>query len=210
MRSSKSTFFTSRLTAEGASALSKLRAAVYARHRSGLRSVHYPQSMKVGPRQIAGLLAKGTKSIVPVSATIFFAYCISNLFESIHVGENIGNLISSWGFGLVPLAFILPLFTAILGMILPRLLTSGDIWHGDCISHGRRRCQSVPCSRNAAGHLRCDGRMTPPLALCMYTAMGISGSEMKQTTQNCVIWCVLHYLLSVVFLIGIVPLFGMV
>ena len=210
MRSSKSTFFTSRLTAEGASALSKLRAAVYARHRSGLRSVHYPQSMKVGPRQIAGLLAKGTKSIVPVSATIFFAYCISNLFESIHVGENIGNLISSWGFGLGATCIYPATVYRDPWHDIARLLTSGDIWHGDCISHGRRRCQSVPCSRNAAGHLRCDGRMTPPLALCMYTAMGISGSEMKQTTQNCVIWCVLHYLLSVVFLIGIVPLFGMV
>lgn len=47
--------------------------------------------------------------------------------------------------------------------------------------------------------------MTPPLALCMYTAMGISGSAMKETTQNCIIWCVLHYLLSVLFLIGIIP-----
>ena len=168
------------------------------------------KSMKVGPRQIARLLAKGTKSIVPVSATIFFAYCISNLFESIHVGENIGNLISSWGFGLVPLAFILPLFTAILGMILPG--SSQVAIFGTAIVSVMAAAGANPFLVAGMLPVICGAMegMTPPLALCMYTAMGISGSEMKQTTQNCVIWCVLHYLLSVVFLIGIVPLFGMV
>ena len=206
----KSTFFTTRLTAEGASALSSCVllftpgiAAVYA-----LFIIR--KSMKVGPRQIAGLLAKGTKSIVPVSATIFFAYCISNLFESIHVGENIGNLISSWGFGLVPLAFILPLFTAILGMILPG--SSQVAIFGTAIVSVMAAAGANPFLVAGMLPVICGAMegMTPPLALCMYTAMGISGSEMKQTTQNCVIWCVLHYLLSVVFLIGIVPLFGMV
>lgn len=206
----KSTFFTSRLTAEGASALSSCVllftpgiAAVYA-----LFIIR--KSMKVGSRQIAGLLAKGTKSIVPVSATIFFAYCISNLFESIHVGENIGNLISSWGFGLVPLAFILPLFTAILGMILPG--SSQVAIFGTAIVSVMAAAGANPFLVAGMLPVICGAMegMTPPLALCMYTAMGISGSEMKQTTQNCVIWCVLHYLLSVVFLIGIVPLFGMV
>ena len=50
--------------------------------------------------------------------------------------------------------------------------------------------------------------MTPPLALCMYTAMGIAGSKIKETTLNCLIWVVLHYFLSVVCLLGILPILG--
>lgn len=30
--------------------------------------------------------------------------------------------------------------------------------------------------------------MTLPLALCIYTAMGIAGSGMKETTKNCLTW----------------------
>lgn len=205
----KSTFFTDRLTTDGASALSNCVllftpgiAAVYA-----LFIIR--KNMKVGPKQIAALLAKETKSIVPVSATIFFAYCISNLFESIQVGENIGNLISSWGFGLVPLAFIIPLFTAILGMILPgssQVAIFGTAMVSVLASAGANPFLAAAMLSVICGAM--EG-MTPPLALCMYTAMGISGSQMKPTTQNCIIWCILHYLLSVLFLIGIVPVLGL-
>lgn len=201
----KDGFFTARLTSAGASAMSSCVllftpgiAAVYA-------LLIIRKNMKVGPKQIAALLAKGTKSIVPVSATIFFAYCISNLFESLNVGENIGNMISSWGFGLVPLAFIIPLFTAVLGMILPgssQVAIFGTAVVSVLVAAGANPFLAAGMLPVICGAM--EG-MTPPLALCMYTAMGISGSGMKETTRNCIIWCVLHYLLSVAFLIGIVP-----
>lgn len=98
----KDNFFTSRLTSAGASALS----GSVLLFTPGIAAVYalfiIRRSMKVGPKQIAALLQKGTKSIVPVAATIFFAYCISNLFESLNVGANIGAMISGWGLGLVP------------------------------------------------------------------------------------------------------------
>jgi TRAP-type C4-dicarboxylate transport system permease large subunit len=51
--------------------------------------------------------------------------------------------------------------------------------------------------------------MTPPLALCMYTAMGIADSPMKETTANCIIWCVIHYFMSVIVLLGFLPILGL-
>ena len=51
--------------------------------------------------------------------------------------------------------------------------------------------------------------MTPPLAICMYTAMGIAGSKMKETTINCLIWVGIHYALSVLCLLGILPILGL-
>ena len=51
--------------------------------------------------------------------------------------------------------------------------------------------------------------MTPPLALCMYTAMGIAGSGMKETTRNCLIWVGVHYALAVACLLGMLPIMGL-
>ena len=51
--------------------------------------------------------------------------------------------------------------------------------------------------------------MTPPLALCMYTAMGIAGSKFKETTINCLIWVGLHYAMAVICLLGILPIMGL-
>lgn len=206
----KESFFTERLTAAGASAMSSCVllftpgiAAVYA-----LFIIR--KDMKVGPKEVTALLTKGTKSIVPVAATIFFAYCISNLFESINVGENIGTLISNMGLGLVPLAFLIPLFTAVLGMILPG--SSQVAIFGTAMVSVMAAAGANPFLVAGMLPVICGAMegMTPPLALCMYTAMGISGSGMKETTQNCVIWCVLHYLLSVLFMLGLVPTLGLI
>lgn len=153
----KDNFFTSRLTSAGASALS----GSVLLFTPGIAAVYalfiIRRSMKVGPKQIAALLQKGTKSIVPVAATIFFAYCISNLFESLNVGANIGAMISGWGLGLVPLALIIPLFTAVLGMILP----GSHLWHCHCLCHGSRGRQSLPGCRPASRYLRRNGRHDP-------------------------------------------------
>lgn len=206
----KETFFTARLTAAGASAMSSCVllftpgvAAVYA-------VLIMVKKMKVGPKQIAGLLTKGTKSIVGVSATIFFAYCISNLYTSLNVGDAIGAMISGWNLGLVPLAFILPLFTAILGMILPgssQVAIFGTVMVSIMAEVGANPMLIAGMLPVICGAM--EG-MTPPLALCMYTAMGISGSGMKETTINCILWCVLHYALSVVCMLGILPILWLV
>lgn len=206
----KETFFAARLTSAGASAMSSCVllftpgvAAVYA-----LFIIR--KNMKVGPKQIVGLLAKGAKSIVSVSATIFFAYCISNLYTSLNVGAAIGELIASWNLGLIPLACILPLFTAILGMILPG--SSQVAIFGSVIVTIMAGVGANPMLIAGMLPVICGAMegMTPPLALCMYTAMGISGSKMKETTINCLLWCGLHYALSVVCMLGILPILWLV
>ena len=48
--------------------------------------------------------------------------------------------------------------------------------------------------------------MTPPLALAMYTAMGISGSGMKETSRYALIWVAGHLLIALLLLLGILPI----
>ena len=51
--------------------------------------------------------------------------------------------------------------------------------------------------------------MTPPLALCMYTAMGIAQSPFKQTAKTAILWISLHYIMSVLVILGILPILGL-
>jgi len=162
------------------------------------------------PKSIASMLSKSVKSIVPVCATIFFAYAISNLFGTLDVGANIGAYISGWGLPLWALAFFIPLFCALLGMVLPG--SSQTAIFGAPILTIMAATGANPLL--VAGMLpvitgAMEG-MTPPLALCMYTAMGIAGSKMKETTMNCLVWVGLHYALSVIVMFGILPIWGLI
>lgn len=204
----KSTFFTDRL-GSGAGSLSGCvllftpgLAAMYAMCIVG-------KGVDISPKAITSLFGKAVKGIVPVAATIFFAYSISNLFETLKVGSTIGDYISSWGLNIVYLAFLIPLFTAVLGMIMPG--SSQVAIFGGAIIAIMAGTGANPLL--VAGMLpvitgAMEG-MTPPLALCMYTAMGIAGSDLKSTTVNCLIWVGIHYGLSVIMLLGILPVIGL-
>ena len=153
-------------------------------------------------------IKNSVSGIVPVGATIFFAYCISNLFSATSIGTKIGEYIQSWNLSLVAIAFLVPLITAVLGMVLPGSAQTkifGTTIIAIFASAGGNPLLAAVMLPVITGAM--EG-MTPPLALCMYTAMGIAGSKLKETTINCLIWVGLHYLLAVVCLLGLLPIMG--
>ncbi|MBR6518198.1 MAG: TRAP transporter large permease subunit [Oscillospiraceae bacterium] len=158
---------------------------------------------------LAEVMSNTVKGIVPVSATIYFAYAISELFTAKGVGDAIGAWVADLGFSHLALAIFIPLFTALLGMVLPgssQVAIFGGIFITLFVNVGMNPlvvCAMLPVITGAM-----EG-MTPPLALCMYTAMGIAGSDLKKTTMNCLIWVGLHYALSVVILLGLLPIAGL-
>ena len=153
-------------------------------------------------------IKNSVSGIVPVGATIFFAYCISNLFSATSVGANIGEYIKTWNLSVVAIAFIVPLVTAILGMVLPGSAQTkifGTTIITVFAAAGGNPLLAAVMLPVITGAM--EG-MTPPLALCMYTAMGIAGSKFKETTLNCLIWVGLHYLMAVICLAGLLPIMG--
>lgn len=164
---------------------------------------------KLSMREIADTISKSVTGIVPVGATIFFAYCISNLFSATDVGTVIGEYIQGWNLSIVVLAFIIPLITAILGMVLPGSAQTkifGTTIITVFAAAGGNPLLTAVMLPVITGAM--EG-MTPPLALCMYTAMGIAQSDMKKTTYNCLIWVLIHYLMSVICLLGVLPILGL-
>lgn len=154
------------------------------------------------------VIQNSVAGIVPVGATIFFAYCISNLFSASNVGTAIGSYIQSFNLPLIALAFIIPLITAILGMVFPGSAQTkifGTTIVAIFAAAGGNPLLAAVMLPVITGAM--EG-ITPPLALCTYAAMGIAGSKMKETIVNSLVWVGLHYLLSVICLLGILPIMG--
>ena len=201
----KATFFTSRL-GEGAGNMSSCLLLFTPGIAAAYALLVNKNNFKI--KELFSIVKNSVSGIVPVGATIFFAYCISNLFSSTSMGVVIGDYIKNWNLPLVVLAFVIPLITAILGMVLPGSAQT-KIFGSTIITiyaaAGGNPLLGAVMLPVITGAM--EG-MTPPLALCMYTAMGIAGSDMKKTTVNCLVWVAIHYLLAVLCLIGLLPIMG--
>lgn len=203
----KSTFYTQRLGAGAANMSSSLLLFT-----PGLTAfialLLSKKETKISFGKLIDTLSKSAKSIVPVSVTIFFAYCISNLFSATSIGKEMGEFIMGWDLSSVALCFIIPAVTAILGMVLPGSAQTkifGTTIIAVLAASGVNPLLAAAMLPAITGAM--EG-MTPPLALCTYTAMGIAKSGMKETTINAYIWVALHYIMSVVCLLGLLPIMG--
>lgn len=156
------------------------------------------------------LITKGMLKVVPTAALVLFAYFVSNVLEDLNVEQAIGAYFESLNMSKTALCFLIPLLCAIMGMLLPGS-TQVKIFGGIIITI----MASAGCNPMlVAAMLPCIcGAMhgvTPPYCACVYTGMGIAQSELKPTLLNCMIWIIGHYLLSVLVLMGILPVWGLI
>lgn len=164
---------------------------------------------KMNMKNMYDVVCESMTTVVPTSALVMFSYFVSNVFETINVGPAIGEFISSMNLPYIALALVLPLFTAVLGMLIPGS-TQVKIFGGIIIAVMAAAggdplliCAMLPCICGAMHGV------TPPYCACVYTAMGIAESELKPTLVNCMIWIGVHYALSVITLLGVIPILGM-
>lgn len=149
-------------------------------------------------------------TVVPTSALVMFSYFVGNVFADINLQDAIGGFISDMSLPYWVLVIVLPLFTAILGMLIPGS-TQVKIFGGIIISV-MAAAGGDPLLVTAMLPCICGAMhgVTPPYCACVYTAMGIADAQLKPTLYNCMIWIAVHYLLSVIMLMGWIPMFGMI
>lgn len=165
---------------------------------------------RMTPKKMFSLVEGGMLKVVPTAALVLFAYFVSEVFETLGVEKAISDYISGFALPRLALVFVIPLFTAILGMLLPGS-TQVKIFGGTIIT--TLAAVGVEPMLSAAMLLCICGAMhgvTPPYCACVYTAMGIAESELKPTLLNCAIWIAVHYFLSVLILLGFLPILGLV
>ena len=165
---------------------------------------------KMTPKVMFDGIQNGMLKVVPTSALVLFAYFVSNVFEDLNVEVAIGEFISSLNMSHWLLCILIPLFTAVLGMLLPGSIQV-KIFGGIIISilagaggNPMLAAAMLPCICGAMHGV------TPPYCACVYTGMGIAQSELKPTLMNCMIWVILHYILSVIILLEWLPLWGLI
>lgn len=155
-------------------------------------------------------ITDGMLKVVPTAALVLFAYFVSNVLETLGIEAAIGEYIASLNMSMFALCLILPLFTAILGMLIPGS-TQVKIFGGIIITiitaaggNPMLVCAMLPCICGAMHGV------TPPYCACVYTGMGIAEAELKPTLLNCMVWILIHYALSVVVMMGWLPLIGLI
>lgn len=155
-------------------------------------------------------ITKGMLKVVPTAILVLFAYFVANVFEDLKIEEAIGAYFANLNMNRVVLSFLLPLLCAIMGMLLPgssQVKIFGGIIITIMAAAGTNPmlvAAMLPCICGAMHGV------TPPYCACVYVGMGIAQSELKPTLLNCAIWIIAHYLLSVLILLELLPVWGLI
>lgn len=204
----KDSFFTSRLGQEGAKALSSsiilFTPGLAASYAIFISRDKFQNGFNLN--ELFQIFKKGILQVTPIAATIYFAYCISILFQSVNFGHSVGILVESLNMSSYQLIIFFPLFTCFLGMILPgssQIAIFGGSIITSLVGAGVNPLLAAAILPAITGAL--EG-MTPPLALAMYTAMGIAGSEIKETSRLALVWVFFHLLVAFLILFGVLPI----
>src|SRR5699024_8088516 len=161
---------------------------------------------KNGAKELYSVISKSLKSVVPISATIYFAYATSEALANLGVDDAIQDLFVSLNTPLWVLIVLVPILFGVLGMVLPgsaqiailgsAMITVFGTLGGDPLVFAAL----LPAMTGAL-----EG-MTPPLALGLYVAMGIADSDFGKTVKYALLWIVPHVLFSMLLLAGILPI----
>lgn len=159
-----------------------------------------------GVSEILDVLRKALPNIVPIAATIYLAYSLSQAFLGMGANDEIQNWFVSFDLSITALVIILPLFFCILGMVLPGTaqvaILGGSMIGVFAVLGGNPLTLAImlPAMTGAM-----EG-MTPPLALGLYVAMGIAESDFVMTCKLAMVWIVSHIIMTMLLVAGILPI----
>lgn len=205
----KDTFFTERLGAAGAKALSSSLlifvpgvAAIYACLIT--KEKHVARLDK-----LAEAFAKGVKTISPTIGVCLFGYMIGALFADLNVATEMQTFILGFSFSKLGMVLFLCVITCILGMVIPGssiVVIFGPVFITSFASVGVSPLLAAAMLPCICG-VMCG--ITPPLGLGMYAGMTISEADFNKTFWNNMWWVAAQFLLQVIVLMGLLPIIGM-
>ena len=112
-------FIVSRLGAAGAKSFSSS-LLIFVGGVTALTAIFMAKNRReMTPKAIVETFAKGLKSLVPTIATCILGYMIGELFSFVNAGDSIATLMAEWNPGLIALAFVIPLISCFISMVIP-------------------------------------------------------------------------------------------
>lgn len=158
---------------------------------------------------LADVFGNKMKSLVGPIAACLFGYMIGELFADIDVTTGLSVFLSQMNLSRVGLAFVVPLITCFLGMVVPgssQVVIFGPVFIAAFAAVGANPlfiAAMLPCICG----VMCG--ITPPLALGMYAGMSIAESDFKKTVINDLWWVAAQYILEVLMLLEVLPILGL-
>ena len=205
----KDTFFTDRLGADGAKALSSSILLFI----GGLSCIYTCFITKdksvVKINNIAKMFGNGVKTIAPSIGVCVFGYMVGALFADLDVTGEMGAIITAWNFGKFGTVLAVCLITCFMGMLIPGsslVVIFGPMFITVLANVG---CEPLlvaamlPCICG----VMCG--ITPPLGLGMYAGMTLAESDFSKTFKNNMWWVAAQFILEVVVLMGWLPILGL-
>ncbi len=205
----KDTFFTDRLGADGAKALSSSILLFI----GGLASIYTCLISKdkkvVKINAVAKMFADGVKTIAPSIGVCVFGYMVGALFADLDVAGEMGAIISAWNFGKLGTVVAVCLITCFMGMLIPGsslVVIFGSMFITVLDGVGVNPLLAAAMLPCICG-VMCG--ITPPLGLGMYAGMTLAESDFSKTFKNNMFWVAAQFILEVVVLMGWLPILGL-
>jgi len=151
-------------------------------------------------------IENGMTSVVPTSALVLFAYCVSNVFLEIDLEGSLGPWLIGLNLSRVALCFILPLITSIIGMMVPgstQIKIFGGLFITVLAGSGMDPFLAACMLPAICGATH---GTAPPYCGCVYVGMGIAQAEFWPTIKNTLVWNCFHYAISVICMLDILPM----
>ena len=205
----KDTFFTDRLGADGAKALSGC-VLLFVGGVAALFTVLVTKDKKqITIPKMANMFSNSIKTIAPAIGVCVFGYMLGELFADLQVGEQMAALINGWQFGQLGTVLAVCAITCFLGMVVPGsslVVIFGTVFIQILAGAGCNPLLSAAMLPCICG-VMCG--ITPPLGLGMYAGMTLAESDFSKTFKNNLWWVAAQFILQVVVLMGWLPILGL-
>ena len=205
----KSTFFTDRLGADGAKAMSSSLLIFI----GGLASIYAVLIAKdrkqTKPHAIAMMFANGIKTIAPAIGVCVFGYMIGAMFTDLGVTDEMLTFMEGLSMGRFGIVVFLCFITCLLGMVIPGsslIVIFGSVFITILAAKGVDPVLAAAMLPCICG-VMCG--ITPPLGLGMYAGMSLAGSEFGKTFVNNLWWVAAQFIMEVIVLMGLLPILGL-
>ncbi len=205
----KDNFFTARLGAAGAKALSSSLLLFIAGISAMYACLIAKDKKMVTPTKIADMFANGVKSISPAIGVCIIGYMVGALFKDMNVAEEMEAFIVSMHFSKFGMVLFICILTCFLGMVIPGsslVVIFGPTFISTLATVGVNPLLAAAMLPCICG-VMCG--ITPPLGLGMYAGMTLSEAEFSKTFKNNLWWVAAQFVMQVLCLMGWLPILGL-
>lgn len=163
----------------------------------------------VTAEKLLGLVSDGVTTVAPIILMTFSGFAMGSLLTDMGLANEIVADFQTLDVPRWAVIVIAPLIFTFFGMFMESssvYFLFGPVFIPIAVMVGIN-----PMLAAMMVNVLCNamGQMSPPFALCLLVAMGIAESDFKKTSYQAIFWCFTQYIVIVLMLAEVLPMFGM-